>query len=59
MNEESNAPISEKPKKNNTVLYIVIGVVVLVCICCVLLFVGQYYLENSNFSLVEIIRPGL
>jgi len=56
MTEEINAP-SEPPKKKNTILYVVIGAAVLLCFCCALLLAGQYILENSDFSLVNIIRP--
>ena len=48
---------SEIPKNNNkTILYVVIGVIVFCCLCCIALFIGQYILENSNFSLVNISR---
>ena len=55
----SNEPIlqTETPKNNNkTILYIVVGVIVLCCLCCAALLIGQYLLENSNFSLVHAIR---
>ncbi len=57
----SNEPILDEPasqpktpKNNNkTILYIVLGVIVFCCLCCVALLIGQYLLENSNFSLVQ------
>lgn len=51
MTEEINIP-SGQPKKNNTVLYVAIGVVALCCVCCGLALTAQYILQNSNFSLV-------
>jgi hypothetical protein len=45
-----------EPKKNKTVIYVVVGVLVLCCLCCVVVFVGQYLLEHSNFSLVNTLR---
>jgi uncharacterized protein involved in exopolysaccharide biosynthesis len=56
MTEEINIP-PEQPKKNNTVLYIVIGIAALCCICCGLALVAQLILQNSDFTLVNIIRP--
>lgn len=55
MTEEINTP-SEQPKKN-MVLYIVIGAVILCCVCCGFALVLQLVLENSDFTLVNIIRP--
>lgn len=55
MTGEINTP-SEQPKKN-TILYIVIGVVVLCCVCCGLVVIAQLILQNSDFSLVNIVRP--
>ena len=57
MTEEINTP-SEQPKKN-MVLYIVIGVVILCCVCCGFALILQLILENSDFTLVNIIRPVL
>ncbi|MBC7877160.1 MAG: hypothetical protein H7Y59_08330 [Anaerolineales bacterium] len=46
---------TETPKNNNkNIIYIVLGVVVFCCLCCAALFIGQYILENSNFSLVHV-----
>ncbi len=56
MTEEINDP-SEQPKKNNAILYIVIGVVVLCCVCCGLALIAQLILQNSDFTLVNIISP--
>ena len=55
MTEEINTP-SEQPKKN-MVLYIVIGAGILCCVCCGFALVLQLILENSDFTLVNIIRP--
>ncbi|MBK8619403.1 MAG: hypothetical protein IPN96_20335 [Anaerolineales bacterium] len=55
MTEQSTQAPGE-PKKNNMVLYAVIGIVILCCLCCALAFIGQYLLENSNFSLVHLFR---
>lgn len=55
MTEPHIQPLSE-PRKNNTILYVVIGGVVLCCLCCVIGLIGQYLLENSNFSLVNVFR---
>lgn len=52
----SNEPIiqPDAPKNNNrTILYIVLGVIIFCCLCCAVLLIGQYFLENSNFSLVN------
>jgi len=51
-------PQAETPKNNNNkiILYVVIGLIVLCCLCCAVLLIGQYLLENSNFSLVNVIR---
>ena len=38
-------PVTEEPKKNNTVMYIAIGVAVLCC-CCVGAFVFYQYLGD-------------
>lgn len=57
MTEEINTP-PEQPKKN-MVLYIVIGVVILCCVCCGFALILQLILENSDFTLVNIIRPVL
>jgi len=54
MTEETNTP-SGQLKKNNTVLYIVIGVAVLCCACCGLALIAQLILQNSDFSLVNIV----
>ena len=57
MSNESTPQI-ETPKNNNkTILYILIGVIVFCCLCCAALLIGQYLLENSGFSLVQVIRP--
>jgi hypothetical protein len=51
-----NEPVmpSNTPKNNNkTILYVVLGVIVFCCVCCVALFIGQYFLEHSGFSLVN------
>jgi|GEM_PF-2650541 len=53
---EATTPPSGQSKKN-TVLYIVIGVVVFCCVCCGLALILQTILENSDFTLVNIIRP--
>jgi hypothetical protein len=53
----NNDPVmhSDTPKSNNKkILYIVLGVVAFCCLCCVVLLIGQYFLENSNFSLVTV-----
>ena len=55
----SNEPAlqAETPKNNNkTILYVVLGVIVFCCLCCVALLIGQYLLENSNFSLVNALH---
>ena len=45
---------SDKPKNNNrTTLYIILGVAALCCLCCAAVLAGQYFLEHSNFSLVN------
>ena len=55
MAEETNTP-SEQPKKN-IVLYVVIGIAVICCVCCGIAMILQLILENSDFTLVNIIRP--
>jgi purine-cytosine permease-like protein len=45
-----------QPKKKNIILYVVIGIVVLCCFCCITGLIGQYLLENSGFSLVNLLR---
>jgi|JI10StandDraft_1071094.scaffolds.fasta_scaffold168322_3 hypothetical protein len=55
MAEETNTP-SEQPKKN-IVLYVVIGIAVICFVCCGIAMVLQLILENSDFTLVNIIRP--
>ena len=55
MAEETNTP-SEQPKKN-IVLYVVIGIAVICCVCCGIAMILQVILENSDFTLVNIIRP--
>ncbi|MBK8821555.1 MAG: hypothetical protein IPN58_02805 [Anaerolineales bacterium] len=55
MTEQSILPTND-PKKNNLLLYVVIGAVILCCLCCAIGLVGQYLLESSNFSLVNIFR---
>ena len=53
----NNDPVVQPntPKSNNkTILYIVLGVIVFCCLCCLALFIGQYILEHSNFSLVNV-----
>ena len=55
----SNEPIlddpASQPKNNNkTILYVVLGVIVFCCFCCAALLIGQYLLQNSNFSLVNV-----
>ncbi len=59
----SDEPILDEPvsqpktnKNNKTILYIVLGIVVFCCLCCIALFIGQYFLEHSNFSLVNEIH---
>ena len=60
----SNEPILDEPasqliapKNNNkTILYIVFGIIIFCCLCCAALLIGQYILENSDFSLVHAIR---
>jgi len=45
---------SDQPKNNSkTTLYIVIGVVLFCGLCCAALLIGQYFLEHSDFSLVN------
>jgi hypothetical protein len=44
-------PITEEPKKNNTVLYIVIGVLAL-CFCCATI-AGAYWLWNNGDRLLQ------
>jgi len=56
MNDEPNIP-SETPKKNNNTLYLVIGAVILCCLCCAAVLAFQYFLENSDFTLVNFIQP--
>jgi len=51
MNDPLPPLITEQPKKNNTVLYIVIGVVVL-CTCCAAI-AGAYWLWNNGDRLLE------
>ena len=58
MNEESNIP-NEAPKKNNIVIYISAGAVLLCCLCCAAALAFQYFLENSDFTLVNLIQPAL
>lgn len=55
MAEETNTP-PEQPKKN-IVLYVVIGIAVICFVCCGIAMVLQLILENSDFTLVNIIRP--
>ncbi len=45
-----------EPKKNKTVIYVVVGILVLCCLCCAIALVGQYLLEHSNFSLVNTLH---
>jgi len=52
----NNEPVMQPdaPKNSNkNILYIVLGVVVFCCLCCAALLIGQYFLENSDFSLVN------
>lgn len=52
MNDQIPPPVlTEEPKKNNTVLYVVIGVVVL-CGCCATL-AGLYWLWNNGDRLLQ------
>ncbi len=52
---ESLPPV--EPKKNNskTILTVVIATIVVCCLCIAALLVGQYLLENSDFSLVNLL----
>jgi hypothetical protein len=54
----SDATPPSVPQKNNTknILMIVAGVVVFCCLCCGVLLLGQYLLENSNLTLVNILH---
>jgi flagellar basal body-associated protein FliL len=45
---QSNAP----KNGNKKILYIVLGVAAFCLFCCAALLIGQYFLENSDFSLV-------
>ncbi|MBI3162073.1 MAG: hypothetical protein HYZ23_06170 [Chloroflexi bacterium] len=52
-----SAPQNETPKKDTkTILYIALGVIAFCCLCCAALLIGQYLLENSDFSLVQTMR---
>lgn len=53
---EQNVQAPGEPKKNNVILFVVIGFIVLCCTCCALAFLAQYLLENSNFSLVNLLH---
>lgn len=50
---EAPTPQVEGQKNNKTTIYIVVGVVVFCCLCCAALLIGQYLLENSDFTLVQ------
>jgi hypothetical protein len=52
--EQGPAPLP--PKANNRTLYIVIGVIVLCFLCCGLALLAQSLLENSDFSLVNLLH---
>jgi len=54
--EQNSLPQNGSPK-NKTILYVIIGAVIVCCLCCILALVGQYFLEHSNFSLVSVFRP--
>ena len=55
MNDTVPPPGPAKSGPNRTVL-IVVGVIVLCCGCIAALLVGQYLLENSDFTLVGLLR---
>ncbi len=44
-------PVTEEPRKNNTVLYVVIGAIVL-CGCCSVA-IGAWWLWNNGDRLLE------
>ncbi|HET6594941.1 MAG TPA: hypothetical protein VFG81_04930 [Anaerolineales bacterium] len=44
-------PVTEEPRKNNTVLYVVIGAIVL-CGCCSVA-IGAWWLWNNGDSLLQ------
>jgi hypothetical protein len=49
-------PIEPKKDNKKTILMVVAGVFVLCCLCCGLLLLGQYILENSDLTLVYIFQ---
>ena len=49
---EQVPPASVESKKSRTVLYVVLGIIMLCGLCCASLLIGQYILESSDFSLV-------
>jgi hypothetical protein len=53
MSDESNLPKEAQKRDNKNIILIVAGVIIFCCLCCAALLVGQYLLENSNFSLVQ------
>ncbi|MCI0554496.1 MAG: hypothetical protein L0287_26405 [Anaerolineae bacterium] len=47
MNDQMPPVITEEPKKNNTVLYVIIGVVLL-CGCCATIGAGYWLWINGD-----------
>jgi len=49
---------SAEPKKNNnrTILIVVVGVILLCCFCLAALLIFQYWLQNSDFTLVNLLN---
>jgi len=45
MNEQL-PPVAEEPKKKNTTLWIIVGIVVLLCFCCVGAYIFYQYLGD-------------
>ena len=56
MSNEPNLQMETTKNNNKTIIYIVAGVIVFCCLCCAALLIGQYLLENSDFSLVQVMR---
>jgi hypothetical protein len=51
---ESLPPVAPKKDNSRTIIAVVVGVIVLCCVCIATVLVAQYLLENSDFSLVRL-----
>jgi hypothetical protein len=56
---ETTPPAEPGKKKPNTAIILAAGAILLCCGCIAALLIGQYLLENSDFSLVNFLPAAL